>query len=80
MAAELTKSELRILKVLDSAPDKTEELYGIRRLVKLTRKGVWLVVRRLEARNLVSVSYTNHNPVSLTFGGMRALKAVQRAA
>lgn len=78
--AQLTKSELKVLKVLDSAPDKTEELYGIRHLVKLTRRGVWLVVRRLEAKNMVSVSYTNHNPVSLTFGGMRALKAEQVGA
>jgi hypothetical protein len=76
----LSKSELKVLKVLDSAPDKTEELYGIRHLVKLTWRGVWLVVRRLEAKNMVSVSYTNHNPISLTLGGMRALKAERVSA
>jgi hypothetical protein len=75
-AKQLTRSELQILKVLDSAPDKTEELYGIRHLVKLSRRGIWIVINRMQARNLVSVSYTNHNPVSMTFGGMRALKAV----
>jgi DNA-binding MarR family transcriptional regulator len=76
----LTKSELRVLRVLDSAPDKTEELNGIRLLVKLTRRGIWLVVRRLEERNMVAISYTNHNPISLTFGGMKALKAEQVSA
>lgn len=74
--AALTKSELRILRALDTAPDKTEELNGLRILAKLTRRGVWLVVRRLEARNMVAVAYENRNPISLTFGGMRALKAV----
>lgn len=77
MASNLTKSELRVLRILDTAPDKTEELLGIRLLVKLTRRGTWLVVRRLEARNLVAVSYTNRNPISLTFAGIKALRAEQ---
>lgn len=75
MAGTLTISERRILRALDTAPDKTEELNGLRILAKLTRRGVWLVIRRLKARNMVAVSYSNRNPISLTFGGMRALKA-----
>jgi DNA-binding MarR family transcriptional regulator len=78
--ANITRSELLVLKVLDSAPDKTEEYYGIRHLAKLTRRGLSIVLNRMEAKNLVAINRNGRILVQITFGGMRALAAEQVSA
>lgn len=76
----LSPSEHRILRVLDSAPNKTEEAHGVRRLVKLTPRGFQTVVGRMEAKRLLSRDYQGRPTLALTFGGMTALAEAEQVS
>ncbi len=80
MATNLTASELRILRILDSAPNKVEEYRGVRLLTKLSIRGLRIVTNRMVDRNLIALNFDHPTTIGLTFGGMRALAAAQVSA
>lgn len=71
----LTKNERRILDVVNSAPEKVVRTDVVRRSVGLTPRGLNTVLDRIVRRGLVA--YVAGGLVTITFGGMRAVRSVE---
>lgn len=73
----LTRSQASILKALNAAPDKVLSFRDVRDATGLTFRGLRIVLHRLEDLNMLSRCDGHGSDFTLTFGGMRALKAEQ---
>lgn len=69
---DLTKSERAILVALNGAPEKRLTFDQARRAAKLTPRGFWIVLRRLEGANRVG-QVGGATVLTITFGGLRAI-------
>lgn len=69
----LTKTERFVLNEVDSVPDKVVSADMVRRACRLTPVGFRRVLDKMLERNLLG--RTHDGRVTLTFGGMRAMRA-----
>lgn len=79
--ANLTASEVQVLRELEGAPDNklrySTLLNAGRQAAKLTPRGMSTVLGRLERRNLVT---RNYGDLHLSFAGWRALQAAEQVS
>jgi len=75
MQAELTKSELAILKALDATSDKIAEPHDLQIVSGLTQRGFWIVLHRMEDNALLARLEGWGMHFTITFKGMQVLKA-----
>lgn len=77
LVKSLTASERFILSEVDSVPDKVVSVDLLRRTGgrHLTRRGYQTVVNRLVDRSLLGRVDGDFGKVTLTFSGMRSLRA-----
>jgi predicted transcriptional regulator of viral defense system len=80
MTTNLTRSQLNILKALDAAQAKTLSFRDTSEASGLTFRGLRIVLHRLEDQNMLARCDQHGLDFTLTFGGMRALKAELVAA
>ena len=69
----LTKTERFLLNEVDSVPDKVVSANILRHAARLTPRGFGAVLNRMYDRNLLG--RTDDGRVTLTFGGMQAMRA-----
>lgn len=72
--AQLSKSERIILSTLIAEPDGISQFETLRRTAKLSPRGFRTVWGRMANRNMVGWVEGSNLP-TITFGGVRALKA-----
>lgn len=73
-ASAVTYAERHLLNFIYNAPSKVVPASNIRRSLGYTKKGLHLVVNRMEDRHLIN--RVNRNSWTITFLGMQALGVV----